>query len=98
MKEEYRYLIVFLIIVGIVTTITIPFMMMMAERDKTIKAEGEVVDLKRESSGHFLGGHDYFVQLNTSIKWYEISENSYWKIEIGDNVIIYESKRVEIIS
>lgn len=63
--------------------------------DQTIMEEGEVIDLKIQDSGHFLGGNEYYLQLNNT-KWYEIYKADYYKINIGDYVIIYLSKRVEV--
>lgn len=96
MKERYIVLFTFLAIVSFATLLVFGVVITNAEKDETIRAEGEIVDMKQEPSGHWLGGYEFFVQLNTSIKWYEISETSYWKVEIGDYIILYESKRAEI--
>lgn len=101
MKDSYKFLGICLFIICIsilIASVIIIGMTGTIETDNTIRAEGEVVDMKQDQSGHWLGGYDYFVQLNSSIKWYEISETNYWKIEIGNYIVIYKSQRVEIIN
>lgn len=96
MKEGYQALCCFLCVSSVIGLMLGVFFIGQININNTINVEGEVIDMKQEQSGHWLGGYDYFVQLNISIKWYEISSTSYWRVEIGDYVIIYESKRVEI--
>ena len=64
--------------------------------DQEVVIEGEVIDIKIQESGHFLGGNQYTLQLNTSIKWYEITKNQYYIIDIGDYIIMYASDRIEV--
>jgi len=98
MKYGYKIFIGILFGVFVATSLISIATIRLFERNNTIISEGFVVDMKQEQSGHFLGSYDYFVQLNNSIKWYEISETSYWIIEIGDYITIYESQRVKIKS
>ena len=65
--------------------------------NNTPLVEGTVEDMKIEPSGHFLGGEDYWLQLNNT-KWYEIDRSEYYTINIGDYVIIYNTGRIAVIS
>lgn len=98
MKDGYKMLGLFLCVVSVISLMMGAFFVGQININNTIKVEGEVIDMKQEPSGHFMGGYDYFVQLNISIKWYEISSTSYWKVEIGNYIILYESGRAEVIN
>lgn len=83
-------IIAFIVVVG-----GIALMNFQASIDNQVVGEGDVIEFEMRPSGHWLGGEDYWVKLDDQ-KWYEISEDAYYLIEIGDNIIVHNSMEVTI--
>lgn len=98
-KEDYYVIgmIAFMVLfIGLVVLAFIINFQIGAKKDEVIKGEGVIDDMRIETTGTLLNVRTkYIISINN--KDYEINEDSYNEIEVGDYVRIYESGRVEVV-
>lgn len=99
MREGYKIAIPILLCVGFVLLISWGVLYGISEdhnrKDHNVLGEGVITNLEIQNSGGISSFKIYIVEIDG--KDYETTSNYYYTLEIGDNVIIYESKRVEIL-